>query len=169
MGTYRTASLDRTAAVMTTILIAAPLIALIVGLLYSGEVRYAALTITTILSVVCAASYAIAPSYYVVKQDKITVKRHLWRSSSIPMSQVKKCYPYPQLTRNKLLRLVGNGGAFGWYGIYASDELGTIIMYATNRAKAVVVGNGSSYVLSPERQDTFLAAVQEYAQSAADR
>ena len=166
MGIYRTASLDRTAAIMTSILIAAPATALVVALVFSGEVRYAALTITTILSVICAGSYAIAPSHYVVRHDRITIKRHLWRSASIPMSEVKRCYPYPKLIEGKLLRLLGNGGAFGWYGIYVSDELGTIMLYATNRSKAIVVGNGGTFVLSPERQDTFLAAIQEYAQSA---
>jgi len=167
MGIYRTAGLDRTSAIMTLILVAAPATALIVALLFSGEVGQAALTITAILSVICAGSYAIAPSHYVVRHDRITIKRHLWRSSSIPMSEVKRCYPYPQLAESKLLRLVGNGGAFGWYGMYASDELGTIMLYATNRSKAVVIGNGGTFILSPERQDTFLAAVQEHAQSAA--
>ena len=166
MGIYRTASLDRTAAIMTFILVAAPAVALVFALFFTGDVRYAALTITVILSAVCAASYALAPSHYIVKQDRITVRRHLWRSSSIPMSSVKRCYPYPELAKSKLFRLVGNGGAFGWYGIYISDKLGTLNMYATNRAKAVVIGNGSTFILSPERQETFLAAVQEYAQSA---
>jgi hypothetical protein len=165
MGIYKTANLDRTSMIMTSILAAAPVMALAVALFYKGEVRYAALTITTILSVVCAASYAIAPSCYIVTQDRITIKRHLWRSSSIPMREVKRCYPYPGLTRTRLLRLVGNGGAFGWYGIYVSDELGTVMMYATNRARAIVIGNSGTFILSPERQDTFLAAVREYAQS----
>lgn len=164
MGIYRTAVLDRTAVIMTSVLLAAPAVSLVVALFYGGEVRYASLTITLILSVVCGASYALAPSHYVIKQDSITVKRHLWRSSSIPMSQVKGCYPYPQLATTRMLRLVGNGGAFGWYGIYASDELGTIKMYATNRAKAVVLEDGATYVLSPDKQDTFVAAIQEYAQ-----
>jgi hypothetical protein len=166
MGIYRAASLDRTASIMTLIMVAAPTVGLAFALFFTGDIRYGALTVTLILSAVATGSYALAPSYYIVRHDRITVRRHLWRSSSIPMSSVKSCYPYPQLPKSRLFRLVGNGGAFGWYGIYISNELGTLKMYATDRAKAVVIGNDNTYVLSPENPDTFVAAIQEYAQSA---
>ncbi len=163
MGVYRTAGLDRTSVLLTGILSGAPVVSLVVAVFYGGEVRYAALTITGVLSLVCAATYAMAPSRYVVLEDRIVVRRHLWLSSSIPMKDVKSCYSYPELKDTRMLRLIGNGGAFGWYGVYASDELGTFRMYATNRARAIVIANDAKYVLSPDRQENFLAAVQQYA------
>ncbi|MFQ5905792.1 MAG: PH domain-containing protein [bacterium] len=163
MGVFRTASLDRTAFAFTLLLVAAPAAAAAVAVMNTGEPRYVALTVAVLLSVVCAVSYAIAPCSYHVRQDRIIIRRHLWLPSSIPMSQVRSCYPYPELARTRALRLIGNGGAFGWYGTYSCDELGTFRMYATDRAKAVVIGNGTKFVLSPERQETFLAAVNEYA------
>lgn len=165
MVTYKTASLDKTARVLTSILVGAPVLAALVALSRTGDVRYVALIVASILFVVCSATYAMAPSSYAVSQDKIIVRRHLWPSSSIPTSQVKSCYPYPQLSGTKTFRLIGNGGAFGWYGIYACDELGTFRMYATNRSKAVVIGNGSKFVLSPENTESFVAAVHEYART----
>ncbi|KPJ49033.1 hypothetical protein AMJ40_06395 [candidate division TA06 bacterium DG_26] len=165
MVTYKTASLDKTAIILTLVLAGAPVAASLVALSAGGEVRSVALVIAAILFVVCFATYALAPSSYAVSQDRIIVRRHLWPSSSIPMSQVKSCYPYPQLSRAKTFRLIGNGGAFGWYGIYACDELGTFRMYATNRSKAIVIGDGAKFILSPEKTESFVAAVHEYAQT----
>jgi hypothetical protein len=163
MGVYRTAGLDRTSVVLTGILSGAPVVSLAVALFSAGEVRYTALTITAILSLICMVTYALAPSRYVVLEDRIVIRRHLWLSSSIPMKDVRSCYPYPRLKSTRMVRLIGNGGAFGWYGVYSSDELGTFRMYATDRAKAVVIANDAKYVLSPDRQENFLAAVKQYA------
>ena len=165
MATYKTAGLDKTATVLSFILVGAPVAAALVALSRGGEVRSVALIVAAILFVVCSATYAMAPSSYAVSQNRIIVRRHFWPSSSIPMSQVKSCYPYPQLSSTKTFRLIGNGGAFGWYGIYACDELGTFRMFATNRSKAVVIGNGAKFVLSPERTESFVAAVHEYART----
>lgn len=166
MVTYKTASLDKTARVLTSILVGAPVVALLVALSRGGDVRFTALIVASILFVVCSVSYALAPASYAVSRDRITLRRHLWPSSSIPMSQVKSCYPYPQLSDTKTFRLIGNGGAFGWYGIYACDELGTFRMHATNRSKAVVITNGGKFVLSPDNTEGFIAAVHEYARTA---
>ncbi len=59
------------------------------------------------------------------------------------------------------LRLWGNGGLFGYYGLYRTSKLGKCTWYLANRKKTVVVIAGTkTCVFSPDDADGFLAAIQ---------
>jgi hypothetical protein len=163
MDTYKTASLDRKSLTLTLIITGATALAAIIALVQPGEVRITALTVAVCLFLVCAGTFCMAPAAYLVAHDKVVVKKRLWFSTAIPMSHIKKCYPYPQLSTVRTLKLAGNGGAFGWYGFFSCDELGPFRIYATNKSKAVIIENDTKFAVSPERPESFVAAVREYA------
>jgi hypothetical protein len=57
--------------------------------------------------------------------------------------------------------LWGNGGLFGYYGLFRTSKLGKSTWYVTNRSHAVVVVTAArTVVLSPDEVDPFLAAIR---------
>ena len=57
------------------------------------------------------------------------------------------------------IRLVGSGGAFGWYGLFWRKGTGTYRAYVTDRTKLVVCnGPDGLVVLSPADPAAFLSA-----------
>ena len=57
------------------------------------------------------------------------------------------------------LRLWGNGGLFGYYGVYQTTKLGKCYWYVTNRSKTVIVATPTRIlVLSPDDLAGFIGA-----------
>ena len=62
------------------------------------------------------------------------------------------------------LRLWGNGGLFGYYGLFRTSRLGKCTWYVTNRSKAVVVvTDARTSLFSPDDPASFIAAVRSSA------
>jgi hypothetical protein len=62
------------------------------------------------------------------------------------------------------VRLFGNGGVFGYYGLFRTATLGKCIWYVTNRKNAVVViTDAKTAVFSPDDVDGFIAATRAVA------
>lgn len=58
------------------------------------------------------------------------------------------------------IRLWGNGGMFGYYGLYRTSKLGVSRWYVTNRSNTVVViTRDRTSLVSPDDPDGFLAAL----------
>lgn len=59
------------------------------------------------------------------------------------------------------LRLLGNGGLFGWIGSFSNKELGRFRAYATNRNKCVVLEfKDKTLLVTPDSPIEFVESVQ---------
>lgn len=109
---------------------------------------------------VIAACYAYSPRGYAVEGRSIIVKRLIGRVR-IPLEGIREIRAATADDLRGALRLWGNGGVFGYYGLFRTAKLGRCTWYITNRAKAVVLVTGTkTAVLSPDDVDGFLAAVR---------
>ena len=104
-------------------------------------------------------AYAWSPRGYAVSSGFIEVNR-LIGNARIPLDGVREARAATKDDFRGCLRLFGNGGLFGYYGLFRTSKLGKSTWYVTNRAKVVVVVTGKKTALfSPDDVDGFLAAI----------
>jgi hypothetical protein len=106
------------------------------------------------------AAYAWSPRGYAVSRGSVAVNR-LIGNVCIPLDGIREVRAATKDDFRGCLRLFGNGGLFGYYGLFRTAKLGKSTWYVTNRSKAVVVITGAKTVLfSPDDVDGFVAAVR---------
>ena len=115
---------------------------------------------------VLAISYAYSPKGYEIWGRSIVVRR-LIGNASVPLDEVRELRKATAEDFRGCIRLWGNGGLFGYYGLFRTAKLGKCTWYVTNRRNAVVLVTSVKTVLfSPDDTDGFVAAIQSQAPAA---
>ena len=148
---YFSASYDLTTKIISTA------VCVVFGLIFLA-------TMNTIVAVVCGAviivSYAYSPGGYTILNGRIAVKR-LLGNVDVPLNYVREVRRAAADDFKGGIRLFGDGGLFGYYGLFQTSKLGKCTWYVTNRRNAVVVITGAkTYIFSPDDVDGFVAAVR---------
>lgn len=111
-------------------------------------------------ALILALSYAYSPRGYTISEQAILVQR-LIGAARIPLDGIRELRIAGADDFEGCIRLFGNGGLFGYYGLYQTSKLGKCTWYVTNRANTVVVITGAkTVVFSPADVDGFLAAIR---------
>ena len=106
------------------------------------------------------ATYAWSPRNYTISEGSILVKR-LIGSVRIPLIGIREARIATPDDFRDCIRLLGNGGLFGYYGQFRTAKLGNCTWYVTNQSHAVVViTRAGTTVVSPDDADGFLAAIR---------
>ena len=114
---------------------------------------------------ICLA-YAYSPRGYVCEGPSVRVKR-LVGDVVIPLDRLREARAATKDDFCGCVRLWGNGGLFGYYGLFRTAKLGKSTWYLTNRKNAVVVITEAKTVLvSPDEVSGFLEAVGVFATGA---
>ena len=110
-------------------------------------------------AVIMVGAYAWSPRGYAISGGSIEVNR-LIGNARIPLDGLREARAATKDDFRGCLRLFGNGGLFGYYGLFRTSKLGKSTWYVTNRGKAVVVVTGEKTVLfSPDDVAGFIAAI----------
>jgi hypothetical protein len=111
-------------------------------------------------ALVLAGSYAWSPRSYSISQRSILVKR-LIAAVRIPLDGIREARIATADDFRDCIRTFGNGGLFGYSGLFRTSKLGSSTWYVTNRSHSVVVITSSkTAVFSPDDVDGFLAAIR---------
>jgi hypothetical protein len=111
-------------------------------------------------AVLLVAAFAWSPRSYTISERSIVVKR-LIGSVRIPLDRVREARIATPDDFRDCVRLLGNGGLFGYYGQFRTAKLGKCTWYVTNQSNAVVViTSAGTTVFSPDDVDGFLAALR---------
>jgi hypothetical protein len=86
---------------------------------------------------ICLA-YAYSPRGYLLSGQAIVVKR-LIGNIRVPLADIREIRAGTPDDFTGCLRLWGNGGLFGYYGLFRTAKLGKCYWYVTNRSKTVIV------------------------------
>ncbi len=112
--------------------------------------------------VICL-SYAYSARGYVCEGPRLIVKR-LVGDVTISLDGLREARVATGDDFRGCRRLWGNGGLFGYYGLFRTTKLGKCTWYVTNRKNAVVlVTAAKTVVLSPDDVTGFLAVASPYA------
>jgi hypothetical protein len=107
-----------------------------------------------------AGAYAWSPRSYTISAQSVIVER-LIGSVRIPLDGIRAARIATPDDFRGCIRLLGNGGLFGYYGLFRTSKLGKCTWYVTNQSNAIVVITGAkTAVFSPDDMDAFLAAVR---------
>ena len=105
-------------------------------------------------------AYAWSPRGYAVWERSIAVNR-LIGDARVPLDGIREVRAATADDFRGCLKLFGNGGLFGYYGLFRTSKLGKSTWYVTNRGQAVVVVTGAqTAVFSPDDVDGFIAAIR---------
>ena len=111
-------------------------------------------------AVLLVATYVWSPRIYTISEGSILVKR-LIGSVRIPLIGIREARIATADDFRDCIRLLGNGGLFGYYGQFRTAKLGKCTWYVTNQSHAVVViTRAGTTVFSPDDADGFLAAIR---------
>ncbi|HTX36465.1 MAG TPA: PH domain-containing protein [Bryobacteraceae bacterium] len=109
---------------------------------------------------IVALAYAWSPRGYTVAGRAVTVRRLIGKAR-IPLDGIREARTATQDDLRGAIRLFGNGGLFGYYGIFRTMRLGKCSWYLTNRSEAIVVITSAKTALfSPVDREGFLAAIR---------
>ena len=102
-------------------------------------------------------SYAWAPRGYTLEGGTLFIHR-LVGTVRIPLERAQVRLASTE-DLSATIRLFGNGGLFGYYGLFTTAKLGKCTWYVTDRSKAVVIVTTARTVLvSPSDPTAFLSA-----------
>ncbi len=105
-------------------------------------------------------TFAWSPRGYTVEGQTLLVHR-LIGSARIPLQEIRELRAGTADDFQGAIRLFGNGGLFGYYGLFQTTRLGKSTWYVTDRSRTVVIVTGAkTVVVSPDDVEGFLAAVR---------
>jgi len=103
-------------------------------------------------------AYAYSPRGYTLSGQAIVIKR-LIGNIRVPLADIREIRAGTPDDFTGCLRLWGNGGLFGYYGLFQTAKLGKCYWYVTNRSKTVIVSTQDrTLVLSPDDVESFIGA-----------
>ncbi|HUP05054.1 MAG TPA: PH domain-containing protein [Bryobacteraceae bacterium] len=148
---FAAAPYDRLAKAVTTLVCG---LLLVVALLPSMPWPVALLGILLVLF-----TYLYSPRGYVVAEGRITVRRVVG-AAVVPLDGLIEARPAASDDLDGCIRLWGNGGMFGYYGLFRTARLGACRWYVTDRSKVVVaITDRKTSLFSPDDPEAFLAAI----------
>lgn len=101
-------------------------------------------------------SYLLSPKRYLFEGSKLIVEKVIGKRIIISLDEIKGYVFVPNLTKLKLVRTFGNGGLFGYYGLFSSAEYGTINCQLTSLKNVFIVkSKKGTFAFSPYDTLTF--------------
>ena len=104
-------------------------------------------------------SYLLAPKGFWLDDERVTVERPLF-PIKIEFKKITGVRAIPKEALTRAARVMGNGGLFGFYGVFRNKELGSFRLYATDRSKGILIEADKKYILTPDRPEDFLALLE---------
>lgn len=106
-----------------------------------------------------ALSWAWSTRGYAIADGCIVVQR-MMGDVRIPLASIREARRAGGSDLDGCIRVFGNGGLFGYYGLFQTTRLGRCTWYVTTRERAVVlVTDTKTLVLSPDDVDGFLRMI----------
>ncbi len=113
----------------------------------------------TALSVLLLLTYGYSPRAYEIGGNNIIIKRP-FGDKIIPSDEIKKIRKPAEKELNWPIRKFGNGGLFGYTGIFYTKHEGNMLWYCSRKSHYIIIERKSSrpVVISPDDPDGFIHA-----------
>ena len=84
-------------------------------------------------------AWALSPRAVAVQGGELRVERRMWRPFAVPMFEIERVEPAPDVTLASAVRLFGVGGFFGIYGLLWIRGVGRVRAFLTRRGPGILV------------------------------
>lgn len=161
------ASLDLTAKIIT-IAVSVVLITIAVSVWVApepdGKGSGVQVYTTMIMIAILVVAFSFAPTRFTIGEKGITIRR-FWTDAFLPFEKISSVRKLEKIPSKGLIRTMGSGGFFGYYGYFSNSEFGSMKWYCTHRKDVVFLEVGSEKVLiSPDNVESFLQELQPHLQ-----
>jgi uncharacterized membrane protein len=100
--------------------------------------------------------YLLSPKYYSLREGKLVIQKVIGKEISIPLEDVMAYTVVPDFTKLRVSRTFGNGGLFGYYGVFSTAEYGTISCQMRSLKDVIIIKTShGAFALSPEQRARF--------------
>ena len=149
---FKTARLDHAATFVS--LIAS---ALLVGIsIFFLIIMSSGWVFSILMIIIIACCYALSPKRYVFKERQFIIQKVIGRKITVPIDAIRAYVRIPNFARLKVARTFGNGGLFGYYGMFSTAEYGTINCQLTNLKNVLIIKSERGvFAVSPAEPDLF--------------
>ncbi len=110
--------------------------------------------ILMLLIIVCC--YALSPKTYVFNDGQLIIKKVIGKKIIIPIDEIRAYVHVSNFARLKVARTFGNGGLFGYYGMFTTAEYGTINCQLTTLKNVFIIkSKKGAFAISPANPELF--------------
>ncbi len=128
----------------------------------AGEMIGASVSTTVLLIAVLVFSFGFSPRGFSLDDKGIIVHRP-FKNAHIAFDKIQSATKIAKVPPKGLIRTLGNGGLFGYYGDFRNDEFGDMDWYLTKRQNVILIRTDKTKILiSPNNPDTFLSELNQH-------
>ena len=100
--------------------------------------------------------YLLSPKNYSLREGKLIIQKVIGKTINIPLKEVEAYTVVPNFAKLRVSRTFGNGGLFGYYGLFSTAEYGTISCQLRSLKDVIIIKTShGAFALSPEQTASF--------------
>jgi len=105
---------------------------------------------------IIAVTYLLAPKRVILTDTALTIEKNIGRKIIIPLGDIEGYAQIPDFSKLTVARTLGNGGLFGYYGMFSTAEYGDIQCQLTGLKNIFLIKTRSGiYAVSPDQHSLF--------------
>ncbi|MGB3478105.1 MAG: PH domain-containing protein, partial [bacterium] len=144
---FKVAKLDRTATIVS-IVTTAFLTVLSIFFVVKVPLGWLFAIFMMLIPLCC---YLLSPKRYVFKGSALIIEKVVGRQITIPMNGIEAYIRVPNFAKLKVARTFGNGGLFGFYGLFSTAEYGEMNCQLTSLKDIIIIKTQKmNFALSPQ-------------------
>ncbi len=149
---FKPAKLDTTASIVS-ICVSALLIGLSVFFLIKVPLGWPFAIMMMLILLGC---YLLSPKTYSFENTTLVIEKMIGKKIKIRFNDIEGYVRIPDFTKLKVARTFGNGGLFGYYGMFTTAEYGTINCQLTSLKNIVIIKTKrGTFAVSPAEPNKF--------------
>ena len=149
---FNVAKLDKVATALT---ISVTILLLGLSIFFILKVPHGWIFAILMLSIVLI-SYLLSPAKYYIMGSKLVIQKFIGKRIVIPLEDVHGYAVIPDFAKLRVARTFGNGGLFGYYGMFSTAEYGTINCQLRNLKEIFVIKTTHGmFAISPAHRSKF--------------
>lgn len=150
--TFKAAKLDKIS-LTVTILVSAFLIILSLFFLIKVPFGWA---FAIMMMLILLIAYLLSPKQYYFEGPNLVIEKVIGKRIIVPLKKIEGYTIIPNFMKLKVARTFGNGGLFGYYGLFSSAEFGNINCQLTKLKNILLIKTDKgNYAVSPAENERF--------------
>src|SRR5580693_3113029 len=158
-----TSSLDQTATIIPYAMVTISLVIFIISFIAykktGGEVMvliFFPMAPVLIIGLLIA-MYFLKPLSVIVDNNSITIERKM-KPVTIPFTEIKTIRQLQKEEMAGAIRTFGNGGVYGYTGLYYNKKMGSMTWYCTQRKNYVLIekADGKKLIVTPDNAEDMM-------------